>query len=114
MREFGVRDFKFHPTMQGIFPNDRNACYTVIEGCTEEGFITLFHAGQTGVGPGMRGGMGMRPKCSNPMHLDDVAADFPDLPIVHAHPSVPWTEEGLAAEQHKPNSCHDISGWSPK
>ena len=54
VREFGVRGFKFHPTMQGFFPNDRAACYTVLEACAEEGVITLFHTGQTGVGSGMR------------------------------------------------------------
>jgi len=114
VREFGIRGFKFHPTMQGFFPNDREACYTVLEACADEGVITLFHTGQTGVGSGMRGGMGMRLKYSNPMHLDDVAVDFPDMPIVLAHPSFPWTEEGLAVAQHKPNVYIDLSGWSPK
>ena len=74
----------------------------------------LFHTGQTGVGSGMRGGMGMRLKFSNPMHIDDVAVDFPDTPIILAHPSFPWTEEGLAVAQHKPNVYFDMSGWSPK
>ena len=113
-REFGVRGFKFHPTVQGFFPSDRAACYTVLEACAEEGVITLFHMGQTGVGSGMRGGMGMRLKYSNPMHLDDVAVDFPDMKIILAHPSFPWTEEGLAVCQHKTNVYYDMSGWSPK
>jgi predicted TIM-barrel fold metal-dependent hydrolase len=62
----------------------------------------------------MRGGMGMRLKFSNPIHLDDVAADFPDMPIVMAHPSFPWQEEALAVCQHKPNVYIDLSGWRPK
>jgi predicted TIM-barrel fold metal-dependent hydrolase len=114
VRDFGVRGFKFHPTMQGFFPNDRLACYTLLEAIAEEGAIALFHTGQTGVGSGMRGGMGMRLKYSNPMHLDDVAVDFPDLRIVMAHPSFPWTEEGLSVALHKPNVYYDMSGWSPK
>ncbi len=114
VRDFGVRGFKFHPTMQGFFPNDRKACYTLLEAIAEEGAIALFHTGQTGVGSGMRGGMGMRLKYSNPMHLDDVAVDFPDMRIVMAHPSFPWTEEGLAVALHKPNVYYDMSGWSPK
>ena len=113
VRDFGVRGFKFHPTMQGFFPNDRMA-YPLYEAIAEEGAIMLFHTGQTGVGSGMRGGMGMRLKFSNPMHIDDVAVDFPDTPIVLAHPSFPWTEEGLAVAQHKPNVYIDMSGWSPK
>ena len=114
VREFGVKGFKFHPTMQGFYPNDREAAYTMYEAIAEEGAIMLFHTGQTGVGSGMRGGMGMRLKYSNPMYLDDVAVDFPDTPIVMAHPSFPWTEEGLAVAQHKPNVYYDMSGWSPK
>ncbi|MGI3166981.1 amidohydrolase family protein [Pseudooceanicola sp. 200-1SW] len=113
VREFGVKGFKFHPTMQGFFPNDRMA-YTLYEAIAEEGAISLFHSGQTGVGSGMRGGMGMRLKYSNPMHVDDVAVDFPDMPIVLAHPSFPWTEEGLSVAQHKPNVYIDMSGWAPK
>ncbi len=113
VRDFGVRGFKFHPTMQGFFPNDRGA-YVLYEAIAEAGAIALFHTGQTGVGSGMRGGMGMRLKYSNPIHVDDVAVDFPDMPIVLAHPSFPWTEEGLAVAQHKPNVYVDMSGWSPK
>jgi len=113
VREFGVRGFKFHPTMQGFYPNDRMA-YPLYEAIAEEGAIALFHSGQTGVGSGMRGGMGMRLKYSDPMHVDDVAVDFPDMPIVLAHPSFPWTENGLSVATHKPNVYIDMSGWSPR
>ncbi|MDH5797074.1 MAG: amidohydrolase family protein [Paracoccaceae bacterium] len=113
VEDFGVRGFKFHPTMQGFFPNDRMA-YPLYEAIQDAGAIALFHTGQTGVGSGMRGGMGMRLKYSNPMHVDDVAADFPDLKIILAHPSFPWQEEALAVAQHKPNVHIDLSGWSPK
>ncbi|MEJ8475614.1 amidohydrolase family protein [Roseibium algae] len=113
MRDFGVRGFKFHPTMQGFYPNDRSV-YTLYEAIAEEGGISLFHTGQTGVGAGMPGGMGMRLKYSNPMYLDDVAVDFPDMPIILAHPSFPWQEEALSVATHKPNVYIDMSGWSPK
>jgi uncharacterized protein len=113
VREFGVRGFKFHPTLQGFYPNDRSA-YVLYEAIAAEGAIALFHTGQTGVGAGMRGGMGMRLKYSNPIHLDDVAADFPDMPIILAHPSFPWQEEALSVATHKPNVYIDLSGWSPK
>ena len=33
---------------------------------------------------------------SNPIHLDDVAVDFPDMTIIIAHPSWPWQDEALA------------------
>ncbi|MCB1367409.1 MAG: amidohydrolase, partial [Rhodobacteraceae bacterium] len=113
VRDFGIRGFKFHPTFQGFYPNDRMA-YALYEAIEAEGGIALFHTGQTGVGSGMRGGNGMRLKYSNPMYIDDVAVDFPDLKIVLAHPSFPWQEEALSVCQHKPNVYIDLSGWSPK
>lgn len=111
--EYGVKGFKFHPTMQGFFPNDRMA-YPLYEAIEEAGAIALFHTGQTGVGSGMKGGMGMRLKFSNPIHLDDVSVDFPGMDIILAHPSFPWQDEALAVCQHKPNVYIDLSGWSPK
>src|SRR5437867_3231332 len=113
MEEYGVRGFKFHPTMQGFYANDRMA-YPLYEAINDGGAIALFHTGQTGVGSGMPGGMGMRLKYSNPMYMDDVAADFPDLKIILAHPSFPWQEEALSVATHKPNVYIDLSGWSPK
>jgi len=113
VEHYGIKGFKFHPTMQGFYPNDRSA-YVLYEAIAEAGVPALFHTGQTGVGAGMRGGMGMRLKYSNPMYLDDVAADFPDMPIVLAHPSFPWQEEALSVATHKPNVYIDLSGWSPK
>ena len=93
IEEYGVRGFKFHPTMQGFYPNDRMA-YPLYEAINDGGAIALFHTGQTGVGSGMPGGMGMRLKYSNPMYMDDVAADFPDLKIILAHPVLPLAGRG--------------------
>src|SRR6202142_2967682 len=108
-----LRGFKFHPNTQAFWPNDR-AHYPLYETIAAAGKIALFHTGQTGIGAGMRGGGGVRLKYSNPMAIDDVAADFPDLPIILAHPSFPWQEEALAVATHKPNVYIDLSGWSPK
>lgn len=113
VENYGVQGFKFHPTMQGFYPNDRLA-YPLYEAIAETGKPALFHTGQTGVGSGMRGGNGMRLKYSDPMYIDDVAVDFPDMPIILAHPSFPWQEEALSVATHKPNVYIDLSGWSPK
>ncbi len=80
----------------------------------EAGLPALFHTGHTGIGAGTRGGGGIRLKYSNPMYVDDVAVDFPDLKIVLAHPSFPWQDEALAIAVHKPLVYIDLSGWSPK
>ncbi len=113
IEDYGVRGFKFHPSMQGFYPNDRKA-YVLYEAIAEAKLPALFHSGQTGVGARVRGGMGIRLKYSNPLFLDDVAVDFPDMPIVIAHPSFPWQDEALAVATHKPNVYIDLSGWSPK
>jgi len=109
----GVRGFKFHPNIQAFWPNDR-AFYPLYEVIAEAGLISLFHSGTTGIGAGMPGGGGVRLKYSNPMYVDDVAADFPDMDIILAHPSFPWQDEALAIAVHKPNVYIDLSGWSPK
>jgi predicted TIM-barrel fold metal-dependent hydrolase len=111
--EYGVKGFKFHPSVQEFFPNDRIA-YPLYEAIAEAKLPALFHTGQTGVGAGTRGGGGIRLKYSNPLLLDDVAVDFPDMPIILAHPSFPWQEEALSVATHKPQVYIDLSGWSPK
>jgi predicted TIM-barrel fold metal-dependent hydrolase len=62
----------------------------------------------------MRGGGGIRLKYSNPMYIDDVAVDFPEMKVILAHPSFPWQDEALSVCLHKPNVYIDLSGWSPK
>jgi uncharacterized protein len=109
----GVRGFKFHPSLQAFHPNDRMA-YPLYEVLQESGMVALFHSGQTGIGAGLPGGGGIRLKYANPLALDDVATDFPDLRIVIAHPSFPWQDEALAVATHKPHVHIDLSGWSPK
>jgi len=109
----GMRGIKFHPSLQGFAPNDRSA-YPLLEVAAELGVPALFHTGQTGIGAGLPGGGGIRLGLSNPMLVDDVAVDFPDLTIILAHPSFPWQDEALAVATHKPDVYIDLSGWSPK
>jgi predicted TIM-barrel fold metal-dependent hydrolase len=113
IEEHKVRGFKFHPSAQEFYPNDR-AAYPLYEVIAAAGLPSLFHTGQTGAGAGQRAGGGIRLAYSNPMYLDDVAVDFPDMPIILAHPSFPWQEEALAVATHKPQVYIDLSGWSPK
>ncbi|MEX2197725.1 MAG: amidohydrolase family protein, partial [Burkholderiales bacterium] len=95
IKDYNVRGFKFHPSVQEFYPNDRLA-YPLYEAIAEAKLPALFHTGQTGVGAQTPGGGGIRLKYSHPMYLDDVAADFPDMPIILAHPSFPWQEEALS------------------
>ncbi|WP_344826565.1 amidohydrolase family protein [Actinocorallia longicatena] len=109
----GVRGFKFHPSLQGFAPGDPEY-YPLYEALQELGVPALFHTGQTGIGAGLPGGRGIKLRYSDPMLIDDVAADFPGLTIVLAHPSVPWQDEAISIATHKANVYIDLSGWSPK
>jgi uncharacterized protein len=111
--EYGVRGFKFHPSLQAFEPNDRRH-YPLYEQLEALGVPALFHTGQTGIGAGLPGGRGIKLRYSDPMLLDDVAADFPGLTIIMAHPSVPWQDAAISVATHKANAYIDLSGWSPK
>jgi len=108
-----VRGLKLHPPLQEFFANDRLA-YPLYEVFAEARLPVLFHTGHSGIGTGMPGGGGIRLKYGNPMHIDDVAVDFPDMPIILAHPSFPWQDEAISVCLHKPQVYIDLSGWSPK
>ncbi len=108
-----VRGLKLHPPMQQFFANDPIA-YPLYEVFAEARLPVLFHTGHSGIGTNMPGGGGVRLKYGNPMPIDDVAVDFPDLPIIMAHPSFPWQDEAISICLHKPSVYIDLSGWSPK
>jgi len=111
--EHGVRGFKFHPSLQGFSPADVSF-YPLWEEIASLRVPALFHTGQTGIGAGLPGGRGIKLRLSDPMLLDDVAADFPGLTVILAHPSVPWADSAISMATHKSNVFIDLSGWSPK
>ena len=81
----------------------------------ELGSPALFHSGFAAAGIGMPGGGGMKLKYAAPIpHIDDIAADFPGLTVIMAHPAWPWVEEQIAVALHKPNVYIDLSGWAPR
>ena len=110
----GARGVKFHPILQAFFPDDRSLAYPLYEVVPEHRLPAVFHTGQTAVGSGQRGGGGMLLKYSDPLHLDQVAADFPDMTVIMAHPAVPFTDVALSIAGHKPNVYMDLSGWGPR
>jgi hypothetical protein len=113
VHDHGVRGFKFHPSLQGFSPDDERL-RPLWSALQDLGVPALFHTGQNGIGAGLPGGRGIRLKYSNPLLLDEVAADFPGLTVILAHPSVPWQAEAISMATHKANVHIDLSGWSPK
>lgn len=113
VRELKLQGLKLHPQAQAFEPNDPKY-YPIYSKCVELGVPITFHTGSTYWGAGLAGGGGLKLKFSDPMLLDDVAANFPDLKIIMAHPGWPWQDEQLAIATHKSNVFIDLSGWSPK
>jgi predicted TIM-barrel fold metal-dependent hydrolase len=113
--ELGLRGIgELNPGRQAFYPNDERY-YPLWEESSKHQCVLLFHGGMMGAGAGTPGGMGYKLKYGRPIpYLDDIAADFPDLRIIGAHPAWPWQEEALAISRHKTNFYIDISGWAPR
>lgn len=109
----GLRGLKFHPSAQCFSPAD-HAHFPIFEAAEQLGLVVLSHTGVTALGRGLPGGGGIRHRYAHPLLLDELAAEFPGLQIVAAHPSHPWQAEAVSIAEHKPNLHLELSGWSPK
>ncbi|HWE73231.1 MAG TPA: amidohydrolase family protein [Stellaceae bacterium] len=105
--------FHFHPIMGHFAVNDRQF-YPLFETISALKAPVMIDVGTTGMGAGMPGGMGARIRHAHPSCIDDLAADFPDLKIIAAHPGWPWVDEMTAVALHKGNVFWELSGWAPK
>lgn len=101
VEERGVKGLKFHPTA-GFYPYDE-ACYPFYEACMEYGIPVIFHSGSQ---PSP-----LKFRFTQPINFDDVAADFPDLPVILAHVGHQLWEEALMLAGIKSNIYFDFSGW---
>ena len=113
INELGMLGFHFHPIMGHFAVNDRQF-YPLWETIVELKAPVMIDVGTTGMGAGMPGGMGAKIRHAHPLALDDLAADFPDLKIVAAHPGWPWVDDMTAVALHKGNVYWELSGWAPK
>ncbi len=109
----GMLGFHFHPIM-GHFSVDDRQFYPLWETISALKAPVMIDVGTTGMGAGMPGGLGAKIRHAHPLALDDMAADFPDLKIIAAHPGWPWVEEMTAVALHKGNVYWEMSGWAPK
>lgn len=109
--ELGIRCLKIHPSHQ-LFPANAHTqgmqtLGAIYRRCAERGLPVMVHTG-TSIFPGARN------KYGNPMELDDVAIDFPDLTIVMAHGGRPlWMDEAFFILRRHPNVYLDVSGIPP-
>jgi predicted TIM-barrel fold metal-dependent hydrolase len=105
--------FHFHPIM-GHYSVDERRLYPLWETINALRVPVMIDVGTTGMGAGMPGGLGAVIRHAHPAAIDRLAADFPDLNVVAAHPGWPWTDEMLAVALHKGNVSWELSGWAPK
>ncbi|MBI2090492.1 MAG: amidohydrolase [Deltaproteobacteria bacterium] len=113
IKELRMLGFHFHPIM-GHFSVDDRKLYPLWETITALKVPVMIDVGTTGMGAGMPGGLGAVIRHAHPAAIDRLAADFPELNIVAAHPGWPWTEEMIAVALHKGNVSWELSGWAPK
>jgi predicted TIM-barrel fold metal-dependent hydrolase len=109
-----LRGIKIHPPHQLFRPNaycddpDLRGLATVYAKCIEYGVPVTFHTG-TSIFPGARN------KYGDPLDLDDVVVDFPDLKVILAHGGRPlWMDTALFLLRRSANVMLDISSVPPR
>jgi hypothetical protein len=102
--EFSFQGLKFHPPLQDFFPNDR-AIYPVYEWAQERKLPIVFHVGTTPFGSLCRLSQ------ANPLLLDDLAVDFPSLPIILTHLGTLWQNEAFMVVEKNPNCYIDTAAY---
>ena len=108
----GIRLIKIHPPHQLLFPNDYlkgvKELEIIYRAAEANGIPVMFHTG-TSIFPGARN------KFGDPIHIDDVAVDFPKLKILLAHGGRPlWMTTAFFLIRRHRNVYLDISGIPPK
>jgi len=111
--DLGMLGLHFHPIM-GRYSVDDPRLLPLFEAIDGLGVPVMVDAGTTGMGAGMPGGLGAKIRHAHPLAIDDLAANFPGLTIVAAHPGWPWVEDMTAVALHKGNVYWELSGWAPR
>lgn len=113
IRKLGMLGFHFHPIM-GHFSVADPELRPLLEAINGLRVPVMVDVGTTGMGAGMPGGLGAKLRHAHPMAIDEIAADFPELTIIAAHPGWPWIDEMTAIALHKGNVYWEMSGWAPR
>ena len=107
VEEFAVRGLKVLPTYHHYYPNDR-LLYPLYALAQEAGIPAMFHTGSSVF-------KGSRTKYGDPLFLEDVAMDFPDLAVVMSHSGRGfWTETAAHLARTHRNVYLEIAGLPPQ
>jgi len=103
----GFKGLKLYPTYQHFYPNETKI-YPLYAKAMELDIPVLLHTGSSIF-------TGARLKYGDPIYLDDVAVDFPELKLLQAHCGRPfWYEKALALSRIHENVYMEISGLPPQ
>ncbi|MGD0588836.1 MAG: amidohydrolase family protein [Thermoplasmata archaeon] len=112
IEDLGIRALKLHPPHQLFRPNayvdgELPSLRLLYDACSRHHLPVIFHTG-TSIFPRARN------RFADPLFLDDVAVDFPDLTIVLAHGGRPiWMETAVLLARRFPNVWLELSGMPP-
>ncbi|MBI4254853.1 MAG: amidohydrolase, partial [Candidatus Rokubacteria bacterium] len=107
VRERGFRGLKLYPTYSYFYPNDP-MLYPVYAKAQELRIPVKWHTG-TSTFPASR------LKYGDPIHIDDVAVDFPDLVAIITHSGRPlWYDTAYTLARMRKNVYMEIAGLPPK
>lgn len=102
VREGQVRGLKLYPGYQPFYPADPHwaPAYAF---AAEHRIPVMIHSGDTYSPQG-------KVKYSHPLHVDDVAVDFPDVQFLICHLGNPWIRDCMEVVYKNANVHTDISG----
>lgn len=104
--EAPIRGLKLYPSYQFFYPNERRV-YPIYELCQERALPVLFHIGSSVI-------PGTRLKYCDPIHLDDLAVDFPEMVVIMAHGGRGfWYDACAFLAAHHANFHIDLTGLVP-
>ncbi len=101
VNELGLRGLKLGPVYQHFDPQDQKH-WPLFKKVQQLGLPIMWHQGTTFPSKA-------KLKWGNPLQLEDVAMDFPDLKMIIAHLGHPWEEDMIALVRKCPNVYTDIS-----
>lgn len=105
--KMGAQGIKLYPSYNHFYPNE-SELYPVYALAEENRLPVLVHTGSSVF-------RGSKNKYADPICLDDVAADFPDLTLLMAHSGRGlWYEKALFLSRLHPRLYLEISGLPPK
>lgn len=106
VRQKGFRGVKLYPTYQYFYPNDR-MMYPMYAKAEELGIPVMLHTGSSVF-------KGARLKYGDPIYIDDVAVDFPDLNILMVHSGRGfWYDRAFFLARLHENVYMEIAGLPP-